>query len=399
MASPALLLLREYTSQDKPITLLNKDGQVVDKISACHNIKFDDDHIYSRETDTHIKKSTANNDKPTYRLDTLYFLLQHVREDNSTYFKECREQQVDHVSVVDKRKVIDYLTGKVNEIPFITSTGITTGDDGSQSTPTTHNKDTSNLNDGVNNTSTGKRQLEDQTSAQKKLKSSSNKEFLKRIKAQERELINQTTILQGTKSFDKLGDQVKSILYSKENDKNANKTKTQQNNKKLSAEDKIPIIIVPAAPTSKLNLFNIKDFLQNEKFVDAQELRASGEKKPEQVTIERKKLSGRSVVYHVVDSVTNFKQSDWDRVCCVLVTGQQWQFKGWKWEKPVEVFTHVKGFFPKWSSDKLSGGAAEWAVNVLNIHRDRRYMDKAAVVDFWQRLDSFNSQQKQFLNY
>lgn len=31
---------------------------------------------------------------------------------------------------------------------------------------------------------------------------------------------------------------------------------------------------------------------------------------------------------------------DRDRVCCVLVTGQQWQFKGWKWEKPVEVFTH-----------------------------------------------------------
>lgn len=82
-----------------------------------------------------------------------------------------------------------------------------------------------------------KRHLDDHTSAQKKLKSNyNNKEFLKRIKTQERELVNQTTILQGTKSFEKLGDQVKAILYSKENDKSANKSKTQQNNKKLSAE-------------------------------------------------------------------------------------------------------------------------------------------------------------------
>ncbi|CAO3650526.1 unnamed protein product [Cunninghamella echinulata] len=256
------------------------------------------------------------------------------------------------------------------------------------------------INNTSTSTSTGKRSLDDSSSTQKKLKTShDNKEFLKRIKTQEKEFINRTTILQGSKSFEKLGDQVKSILYSKENDKSANKSKSQPNNKKLSAEDKIPIIIVPAAPTSKLNLYNIKDFLQNEKFVDAQELRASGEKKPEQVTIERKKLNGRTVVYHVVDSISNFKQSDWDRVCCVLVTGQQWQFKGWKWEKPVEVFSHVKGFFPKWSSDKLTGGAADWAVSLINIHRDRRYMDKAAVVDFWQKLDSFNAQQKQFLNY
>lgn len=166
MASPALLLLREYTTQNKPISLLNKDGQVVDKMLDCHNIKFDDEHIYPRETDTHIKKSTANNETPTYRLDTLLFLLQHVREDNSTYFKECREQQVDNVSIVDKRKVLDYLTGKVDEIPFIISatgtTSTTTGDivEGNRSTTTTapssmaNNKDTSTLNIGVNNTST-----------------------------------------------------------------------------------------------------------------------------------------------------------------------------------------------------------------------------------------------------
>lgn len=71
-------------------------------------------------------------------------------------------------------------------------------------------------------------------------------------------------------------------------------------------------------------------------------MRSDGLKKPERVTVERKKANGQSVPYHVVDSVATFKQSDWDRVCCVFVAGQLWQFKGWKWEKPVELFSNGK---------------------------------------------------------
>lgn len=78
------------------------------------------------------------------------------------------------------------------------------------------------------------------------------------------------------------------------------------------------------------------------RYVDSQELRDQGVKKAERVTVERKKANGQSVPYHVVDSVAQFKQSDWDRVCCVFVAGQLWQFKGWKWEKPVELFSNGK---------------------------------------------------------
>jgi parafibromin len=34
---------------------------------------------------------------------------------------------------------------------------------------------------------------------------------------------------------------------------------------KLSAKDKIPLIIVPAAPTAKFTLYNIKQFLEDQK--------------------------------------------------------------------------------------------------------------------------------------
>lgn len=65
-------------------------------------------------------------------------------------------------------------------------------------------------------------------------------------------------------------------------------------------------------------------------------------KKPERVTVERRKANGQVVPYHVVDSAANFRQNDWDRVVCVFVAGQQWQFKGWKWEKPLELFSNGK---------------------------------------------------------
>lgn len=76
--------------------------------------------------------------------------------------------------------------------------------------------------------------------------------------------------------------------------------------------------------------------------MDSQVLREEGLKKPERVTVERKKANGQVVPYHIVDSVSQFKQTDWDRVCCVFVAGQLWQFKGWKWEKPVELFSNGK---------------------------------------------------------
>ena len=57
-------------------------------------------------------------------------------------------------------------------------------------------------------------------------------------------------------------------------------------------------------------LFTFFTFIFNS-FVDAQQLRAQGMKKPDRVTVERRRRDGQLAVYHVVDSVANFKQSDW----------------------------------------------------------------------------------------
>ena len=45
------------------------------------------------------------------------------------------------------------------------------------------------------------------------------------------------------------------------------------------------------------------------------------------------------------------KIEDWENVVAVFVQGESWQFKGWKWESPVELFSHVKGFWLKYEDE------------------------------------------------
>jgi parafibromin len=47
--------------------------------------------------------------------------------------------------------------------------------------------------------------------------------------------------------------------------------------------------------------------------------------------------------YFVVDSIdalAKFGTDAWDRVVCVMTTGQTWQFRPYKWSEPRQLFHH-----------------------------------------------------------
>ncbi|KAG2199841.1 hypothetical protein INT46_002725 [Mucor plumbeus] len=402
MSSDPLSLLRESTISNKPVSLLDQSGETVANISDAKNIQFNKDTTFPRDAPTNFKKTNAA-DNETYTLETLIFLVQNAQLDNSAYFKECRARGIEHVSIVDRRKILDYLTGKVDQSPNVSST----------------NKQEKRSRDDV---------TMEETSIKKQkvtpLKSDDSIKLVKEVLAREREIMTRSSVLKGSKNFTHAINLAKQLVLGKEippagrsnpSQKSAQpglsgqkppnaaakplKSAIAAKGQKLSSKDKIPLIIVPAAPTAKFTLYNIKKFLEDQIYVDSQVLREEGLKKPERVTVERKKPNGQVVPYHIVDSVSQFKQTDWDRVCCVFVAGQLWQFKGWKWEKPVELFSNVKGFYPKWNSDQVNAPASEWAVTELNIHRSKRHMDRATVSQFWDALDSYNATHKPYLNF
>ncbi|KUF91152.1 hypothetical protein AM588_10002954 [Phytophthora nicotianae] len=73
----------------------------------------------------------------------------------------------------------------------------------------------------------------------------------------------------------------------------------------------------------------------------------------------------------------------------VIVSGQSWQFKGWKWKFPLEVFKKVCGVHIYNQGSQLNPEIKQWDVKVLMIHPDKRHLDKVAAKEFWRYLFAF----------
>ena len=173
----------------------------------------------------------------------------------------------------------------------------------------------------------------------------------------------------------------------------------------------IPIIIVPAAPSALMTMYNIREFLENgrcgrtargprpstrcagsrgsaaypargaSRYEEPMAAKQRGVKKETMITIKRKLPSGKEHVYQVTDSFANFKEADWcvhwlrprspsarqwhltrssvqpqcvvcparrDRVVAVITQGQEWQFKGFPWPNPTAIFANGTWALARW---------------------------------------------------
>lgn len=161
-----------------------------------------------------------------------------------------------------------------------------------------------------------------------------------------------------------------------------------------------PIIIIPAATTSLITMFNAKDVLQDLRFVSTDEKKSQGTKRDNEVLIQRRKSGGLTVPYRVIDNPLKLSQDDWERVVAVFVQGPAWQFKNWPWNgNPVEIFSKVKAFHLKWAELPLEANVSKWAVTVLNLDRMRRHLDRATLNMFWEVLDKYMAKEKPHLRY
>ena len=101
-------------------------------------------------------------------------------------------------------------------------------------------------------------------------------------------------------------------------------------------------------------------YTTTDRFEPSQEAKAraahEGNMRPEDVIpIYRKRVSINSsgkemesqARYFVVDNVealAKFGADAWERVVCVMTTGQAWQFKPYKWNEPTQLFHHGMSF-------------------------------------------------------
>ncbi|XP_037513576.1 LOW QUALITY PROTEIN: parafibromin-like [Rhipicephalus sanguineus] len=149
-----------------------------------------------------------------------------------------------------------------------------------------------------------------------------------------------------------------------------------------------PIIIIPAATTSLITMYNAKDILQDLRFVSTDEKKSQGCKRENAVLIQRRRNRGATVSYRVIDNPSTLAPEDWERVVAVFVQGPAWQFKGWPWGgNPIEIFSRIKAFHLKWDEITLDSNVAKWAVHVIQLSKQKRHLDRANLLNFWEVLD------------
>lgn len=161
-----------------------------------------------------------------------------------------------------------------------------------------------------------------------------------------------------------------------------------------------PIIIIPAANTSLITMYNARDILQDLKFVSTEEKKAQGAKRDNEILLQRRKEGGLTVPYRIVDNPGKLNHSDWERVVAVFVMGPSWQFKGWPWDgNPVEIFSKICAFHLKYDEMKLDANVARWAVHVVQLSLTKRHLDRAALMVIWEKLDKYMVKEKPHLRY
>ena len=73
----------------------------------------------------------------------------------------------------------------------------------------------------------------------------------------------------------------------------------------------------------------------------------------------------------------------------VFAQGAQWQFKDWRLGNgnPTQIFNKVKGFHLKMSGMPLDANIAKWSVTTIEIDSQKRHLDRAKLLTFWDELD------------
>ncbi|KAJ2927111.1 hypothetical protein H1R20_g10011, partial [Candolleomyces eurysporus] len=428
MTSPdPLSTLQQAIKARSPITYSTSPSpqDASPSLAQASHLVFSNSEAIPKAAPTRFRKpgassSTTVNEADFYSLEALYIAWLLRDAPAAEYMKQSREHGIPvsaFVSVTERKKVVDWLEGKggIDESRILQTGGTPPG-----TPPRTHaslplsssQKAKAAATGGENASPVKRRYVPD----------AADVEVVKRIKENEIELRDRNTVIRGIKpnNFSNVrtawSEKLKKLREaSKSSGTSSNFPSTSTENKLPARKSKnnYPIIIISSSPTALITMHNVKRFLQESVFETSQDAKArsaaEGNPKPEDmIPLYRKKTiidsSGKEIESHsryfVVDSVealSKFGPDCWDRVVCVMTTGQVWQFRPYKWNEPRVLFHHVKGIYVSWSNDPPNHKIKDWNVTELKIDPHRRHVDKSTVASFWKTLDTWIQANKPWL--
>ena len=407
--SDPLLVLRDTFLQnvEQPlITYFDSYGNPIDNLSTAAIVGLGTGNLlFGKTTETNFKSKRGTG--PFYTLDAAIFLILHRDDSYSVYLQEARGQNIPVVSLVDKKEMIDYLSTPGAECPYVDLTAplatIAVFEDKTTTSPpptapsaSIGSKPSSSLAKKSHHRHHPKsatvpvaggniilpngmravrfRQHSDLFTCEKDftfvIELGNN--MLKKLEQQIEEGGGaKATAGHATGS---LVDQISSLHSSL----SQQKKETKPSSKKSKVET--PIIIVPNAPSSLINIYNVRDILEGGNFVQPAEAKSKAMQRESRIKLHH---SGREFI--VVDNPTTLNSEEWSAVLAVFVTNAAWQFKGWPIDNPVDLFQRFKGFYVTYEDVKMEEPVASWKVHRLLISRNKRHLDSSVAFDFWTK--------------
>ncbi|KAI0035002.1 RNA polymerase II-associated protein [Vararia minispora EC-137] len=436
-AADALDALRDAVRADAAVVPTDASGAPAPSLRDATHLRLGAGPVLPKSTPTRLRKAGSSARDPAaapgdfFSLEAVYVAWALRDASGADYMRQAREGGllVGFVGVTERKGVAEWVEGTVPTLAQIVPAGTGACSTTPPSSPTasayfhTLSRYSKASAGKPLSSSRGAFQSSDSlaTSATKRpyVLDTADADIVKRIRKTEIELRDHNTVLRGVKitNFGNVKDLYTSKLRNLKDPKKqcslpsavptANPV-TSTDPKLLAKKQRSmhPIIIISSSPTSLITMHNVKHFLQDAAFEPSADARAraaaEGNARPEDVIpIYRTRTtidsSGREIHaqtrYMVVDSVdalNKFGADAWDRVVCVLTTGQAWQFRPYKWPEPRSLFHHaVKGMYVSWSNDPPNPKIKDWNVTELKIDPHRRHVDKSTVAHFWKTLDDW----------
>lgn len=170
-----------------------------------------------------------------------------------------------------------------------------------------------------------------------------------------------------------------------------------------------PIVLLSPSASSLLRMSNIKSFLDSGLFVPPDHPTLSSQTTANLLHVTRNlpTLSSKPFRFILVDSPDNFKPDYWSRVVAVFTTGQMWQFRGYKWREPAELFRNVMGVYIGEKGQPVPTDVRGWGGGVRcfsidrwderlhgtsvepSVREGRRWRDREVVEEVWRGLESW----------
>ncbi|KIP03385.1 hypothetical protein PHLGIDRAFT_77677 [Phlebiopsis gigantea 11061_1 CR5-6] len=419
-STDALLALRQAIKSKTPIKYSSVSGPT-DSLQSAVNLVLSSSLSLPKTTPTRLRKpgvtstDPASNTTDFYTLLAVYLAWLHRDAPVAEYMRQAREHGLTggFISVTERKNVIDWLEGKAsdlpNSVPLISESTTPPGSPPRGATaglPSAHHVSRST-------------HMASSPSKRKYVPDLADVEVVKKIKLNEIELRDRNTVLRGVKANNfssvktAFAEKLKRLKETGKGGPAATQLTPGMFPTHQSYCNMYPIIIISSSPTSLVTMHNVKRFLQDSVFESSQDARAritaeGGSRPEDMIPIYRKRTqidsSGRELEtqarYFVVDSaeaLQKFGQDAWDRVVCVMTTGQAWQFKPYKWSDPKVLFHHVKGFYVSLTSEPPNPKIKDWNVTELKIDANRRHVDKSVVAQFWKTLDAWCLANKQWI--